>query len=323
LPCLTKNYYINFYGGEPLLSLNSVKKTISFLKTKNKELNKRANYSITTNGSLLTEETIQFLNEHKFSVELSFDGLAQDVQRKKGSFKKIVLIIEELLKYSDIGLEVNSVYTPKTVDSISESIKSIMALDVPNIHFAITIIEPWDQISLLKLENEMLKLRKILLSHYKIKGNIPVINFREGQKKGIFYCAAGKDRLAITPKGEIWGCFLFPDYFKGKKKSPEYQKFFFGTLDHFINNHKNIYHRIYSNYSQLSMDNFSTSNMRCFLCSELENCAICPINVSLANYPLGKIPRYVCEIQKIKIRIKKEFQHTLKKSTKLSNPNYS
>jgi len=311
LPYLSEEYHINFYGGEPLLCYSLIEKTVSFLNKKNKEIKKRANYSITTNGSLITREIIHYFNENKFSVELSFDGLAQDVQRKKGSFEKIVSGISEILNYSNIDLEINSVFTPENIEYLSESIRFLVDLGVPNIHFTLSFLYPWDRNSLQKLEKQIIQLRKILLLNYKGSGNIPVINFREDYGKGIFYCAAGKDRLAITPEGEIWGCFLFPDYFKGKENSPEYLKFYFGTLDDFVKNHKDIYPRISTNYAQLSMNNFYTSNMRCFLCSELENCAVCPINASFSGNPLGKIPSYVCEIQKIKIKEKETFMEEL------------
>ncbi len=244
---------------------------------------------------------------------MSFDGVAQDILRKKGSFKKTVLIIEKLLNYPSIDIEVNSVFAPSTVDYLSESIKFIMDLAVPNIHFSLSMINPWNQASLLKLENEIAKLVKILVNNYKRKGNIPVVNFREEPGKGIFYCAAGKDRLAITPDEEIWGCFLFPDYFKGKEHSLEYQKFYFGPLDDFIENHKSIYPRILTNYARLSMDNFSSSRLGCFLCPELENCAVCPINASFSGNPLGEIPSYLCKIQKIKIKEKEKFRREIQK----------
>ncbi len=233
--------------------------------------------------------------------------------RKKGSFKKTVSIIEKLLNCPNIDLEVNSVFTPTTVDYLSESIKFIMDLDVPSINFSLSIIKPWNQASLQKLKNEMIKLTKILLNNYKTKGNIPVVNFREEPDTGIFYCAAGKDRLAITPDEEIWGCFLFPDYFKGKENSPEYRKFYFGSLDNFIENHKNIYPRILSNYARLSMDNFSSSRLGCFLCPELENCAVCPINASFSGNPLGEIPSYLCKIQKTKIKEKEKLRREIQK----------
>jgi len=326
LPNLTKNYYINFYGGEPLLSFSLIKETVSFLKNKNKELKKRVHYTITTNGSLLTDEILQFLSEHKFSVELSFDGIAQDILRKKGSFKAISSKIGELLNHPDIGLEVNSVFTPVSVGYLSESIKSIMELGVPNIRVSFSSIEFWSRGALLGLEEEMAKLRKIVISHYKKEENIPVVNFRDAHEKGIFYCAAGKDRLAIATDGEIWGCYLFPDYFKGMVRAEDewrggskgepglgigpsdYKKFCFGSLENFIKNHRKIYPRILRNYSKLSMDNYSTSKMECFLCEELESCAVCPVNAAFSGDRLGKIPDHICKINKIKIREKEKFK---------------
>jgi hypothetical protein len=207
-----------------------------------------------------------------------------------------------------MNLMVNSVFTPQSVDSLSKSIQLLLDLGVPEINFAFSILEPWKKASLIKLRNEIKTLRKILLAHYNKKGTIPVMDFRDGPGKGIFYCAAGKDRLVVTPDEEIWGCQLFPEYLKGKENSGEFKKFFFGTLDRFIANYKNIYPRIYRNYAWLSTDNYSTTTMDCYLCPELEYCQICPINAAFTGSPLGKIPGYVCEIQRIKAKEKKEFR---------------
>lgn len=234
--------------------------------------------------------------------------MVQDSQRKKGSFRKIVSSIKELLNCPDIDLEVNSVFSPETVDRISESMEFITELGVPNIRLSLSIIKPWDQISLQTLESEMIKLGKFVLDHHRSAGNIPVVNFRDDSGKGIFACAAGIDRMAVTPEGKIWGCYLFPDYFEGKEDSPEYQEFYFGTLEDFIECHESIYPRISTHYAQLSMDNFSTPKMSCFLCSELKNCVICPVNAGFSGVSLGKIPHYACEIQKIKIRTKEKFR---------------
>ena len=244
---------------------------------------------------------------------MSFDGVVQDVQRKKGSLKKIVPNIKKLMNRSGISLEINSVFSPDTVSHLSESIRFIMDLGVSDIRYSLSILNPWDKDAIKRLENEISKLREILLFHYEEIGDFPLINFRYTQGKGIFYCAAGKDRLAIASDGGIWGCFLFADYFKGKVNSPEYSKFYFGHLDDFIENHKETYPQISSNYTMLSMNNFYTSNMRCFLCSEVESCAVCPINAYLSGNTLCEIPDYVCELQKIKIREKEKVNNeTLK-----------
>lgn len=308
MPYLTEDYYLNFYGGEPLLAFELIRKAVTFLKSKSKKHNKTVHYSLTTNGSLLTNEIIQFLDKHKFSLELSFDGLAQDVGRQKGSGEKVIPIIKELLNHSNIDLEINSVFSPDTVNCLSDSIQFIMNLGVPDIRFSLSTKETWSQVALKKLENEISRLREIVTEYHIKEGNIPVVNFRDIQRKCIFYCAAGKDRLAVAPDGGVWGCFLFADYFREREKMSEYHKYFYGDLDDFMNNHAEIYSRISSNYAQLSMENFRTSKMECFLCKEYKNCAVCPINAALSGSPIGQIPDHICKIQKIVIREKENFR---------------
>ena len=307
MPRLTEDYYLNFYGGEPLLSFRLIRQVVSFLKDNAKKQNQTGHYSLTTNGSLLTDEIIQFLAEHKFSVELSFDGLAQDVSRQKGSEEKLVPIIKELLNQPNIDLEINSVFSPDTVSYLSDSIQYTMDLNVPHIRCSLSTTETWNPAALKKLESEMARLREIIIEHSKRKGHVPVVNFRDRQRKGIFHCAAGKDRLTISPDGGVWGCFLFADYFKGKENTAEYSKYFFGNLGDFIDNHEHIYPGISSNYAELKMDNFRTSKTECFLCKEYKNCAVCPINAALSGTPIGQIPDHICEIHKIMIREKKLF----------------
>jgi hypothetical protein len=245
-------------------------------------------------------------------VELSFDGLAQDVSRQRGSGKKLVPIIKELSNQPNIDLEINSVFSPDTVGYLSDSIQYIMDFGIPDVRCSLSTAETWNPVALRKLENEMSRLRESVVEHYYRKGNIPVIHFRERQRKGIFHCAAGKDRLAISPDGGIWGCFLFPDYFKGKENTPEYSKFFFGNLEDFIENHVYIYPRISSNYAKLRMENFRTSKTECFLCKEYKNCAVCPINAALSSASIGHIPDHICEIHKIRMREKENFRKELK-----------
>jgi len=245
-------------------------------------------------------------------VELSFDGFAQDIQRKEFSFGSIVSNIHKLLNQHGIKLEVNSVFTNETIGSLSESMEFITKLGVPNVNFSLSIIRPWGKESLLKLKREMSKLRKIIISYYKEKGSIPIKKFTDYLGEGIYYCAAGSDRLAVSAEGGIWGCDLFADYFKGKEKSSEYSKFYFGELDAFIKNHEKIYPRVFPNYAGLSMDNFSTPHMKCFLCEKLEDCSICPVNAAFSGSPLGKVPPYVCEIQNIEINEIRKFKQEIK-----------
>ena len=211
MPFLEKKYHLKFYGGEPLLNFSLIDKVVSFLENKNTKPRKRAVYTITTNGSLLTEEIIQFLNRHRFLVTLSFDGLAQDITRGKAGHKNIVKAIESMLRFPAISLETNSVFTPLSVGYLSKSIKFILDLGVTNVNFTLSATDFWDQASLAKFKEEISKLGELMLSIKGKYGSIPIKMFNEEKDTGIFHCAAGRDRLAITADGQIWGCFLFAD----------------------------------------------------------------------------------------------------------------
>jgi uncharacterized protein len=299
LPFLTEECYINFYGGEPLLAFDMIKHTVSTIQQKNKRLKKHATFSITTNGSLINHDILNFLNQHKFLLLLSFDGLAQDVSRKRGSFKQIVSIIKKIQKYSDIGLETNSVFTPATVGYLSRSIQLISELGVPNIDLSLDKISPWDSSSLSQLEKELTVLREFLLSSYENTESIPLVDFRQKPKKDIFCCFAGQDRMAITPDGKLWGCCLFPDFFKGNEETADYKKYCFGDLDSFIENYETVYPEILSNFSTLRTDHFFTPETSCILCEDLEECGVCPLDTVFSGSITKRIPPWICKIKKI------------------------
>lgn len=67
-----KEIYIGFYGGEPLLNFDLIKKCVEY--SKNKKDNKKISYSMTTNATLINEKIANFLAEHDFDVLVSFDG---------------------------------------------------------------------------------------------------------------------------------------------------------------------------------------------------------------------------------------------------------
>jgi hypothetical protein len=85
------------------------------------------------------------------------------------------------------------------------------------------------------------------------------------------------------------------------RESSERPKYCFGTLKKFTKNYTKKYSQVLQNYSELRMDHYAIPDRDCFLCPEIEYCSVCPISSSLSGYSLKKIPRYVCEIQKIKI----------------------
>lgn len=306
---LIRDCFINFYGGEPLLAFEQMREVTNYVQSKNKGQKKHIQYSISTNGSLINDDVLQFLSRNKFSVLLSFDGLAQEVARKKGSFSHIVSVIEKLRGCPDIELVTNSVFTAETVSHLFKSIPFIIESGVPNANLSFSLLPPWDKASLSRLKRELSLLREYSLSFYKKSGTIPIANFRKNTRKAAFGCYAGKDRMTLSPEGNLWGCFQFYDFFKSNENAKGKLEYCFGSLDSFMENHEKVYPDILANYSDLRMENFFTSKKLCMLCEELEDCVVCPIDTALGDSIIGKVPDWVCRIRRI---IREEKQLFLK-----------
>lgn len=89
-----ENLNIGFYGGEPLLEFEDLKNAVKYVDEKYH--GRKVNYSITTNGTIMSGEIVKFLMEHDFSVLISLDG-PKELHNKnrvfangEGSFDKIM-----------------------------------------------------------------------------------------------------------------------------------------------------------------------------------------------------------------------------------------
>jgi uncharacterized protein len=65
---------VTFFGGEPLMNWPVMKQIILEGEEKAKAAGKRIDFSFTTNATLLTEERVDFLAEHRVGVSISMDG---------------------------------------------------------------------------------------------------------------------------------------------------------------------------------------------------------------------------------------------------------
>ncbi|MGI9627063.1 MAG: quinohemoprotein amine dehydrogenase maturation protein [Longimicrobiales bacterium] len=78
--------HLTFFGGETLLNFKVLKKTLAYARQRGEELGKEVDFSLTTNGTLLREEVIEWLAENRVGVTISIDG-PKDMQDKMRVFK--------------------------------------------------------------------------------------------------------------------------------------------------------------------------------------------------------------------------------------------
>ncbi len=88
---------LDFFGGEPLLNYEVVKKTVEYARNLEKKIKKMFRFTITTNASNLDDDKIEFLNNEMHNVVLSLDGrkCVNDKFRKTISGKPTFELVAE------------------------------------------------------------------------------------------------------------------------------------------------------------------------------------------------------------------------------------
>ncbi len=81
-----KKLGITFFGGEPLMNFPLIKEVVEYANKITKEKDKTFTFGMTTNLSLLDEEKLTFLKDHKIMPLVSFDG-PKEIQDKQRPFK--------------------------------------------------------------------------------------------------------------------------------------------------------------------------------------------------------------------------------------------
>ena len=69
-----KQYNLTFFGGEPLTNIPLIKQVVDYTEERCASIGKRVNFSLTTNGTLLRDAIIDYLQEHRFGITISIDG---------------------------------------------------------------------------------------------------------------------------------------------------------------------------------------------------------------------------------------------------------
>lgn len=93
---------ICFFGGEPLLNFGVLQAAVLYAKARGSERAKRFTFTVTTNGSVLRDDVVDFLKAHDVRPMVSFDGPPeyQNANRPfrngKGSYARVLGNVQKL-----------------------------------------------------------------------------------------------------------------------------------------------------------------------------------------------------------------------------------
>lgn len=218
---------IDFFGGEPLLNWDVVKQTVEYIESIQAQHNKIFKLTLTTNGVLLTQDRIDYVNEHNMSLVLSIDGREEVHNRMRPSaggtdtYKTVAKNLVNAVKQRD-GREyyVRGTYTHNNLDFV----KDVMAMsDLGFEHLSMEPVVGKEGEYVLRdedlpiLEKEYEKLADLYLQRQKDgwgeKFNF--FHFRMDLYRGpcmakrLRGCGAGHEYMAVVPNGDIYPCHQF------------------------------------------------------------------------------------------------------------------
>lgn len=221
-----RNLEIDFFGGEPLLNFEVVKQLVEYGNQEAEKFGKNFRFTITTNGVLLDDEKIDYINKTMHNVVLSLDG-RKDVNdnmrptlNDKGSYDVIVPKFQKLVAgRGDKFYYIRGTFTKHNKDFGND------VLHFRDLGFELTSMEPVvdhneneyaikeEDVAAVNAEYERfakdyLEIRK---SDKKFKFFHFMMDLSGGPCaiKRISGCGAGLEYLAITPDGDIYPCHQF------------------------------------------------------------------------------------------------------------------
>ena len=229
------NLEVYFFGGEPLLNFDVVKQLVEYGRSREEESGKHFRFTLTTNGVLLNDEIIEYLNAEMDNVVISLDGRKEVHDRMRpyrggqGSYDSI---LPHLLRFKELRGDrkyyVRGTFTRHNLDFAAD------VLHMADLGFKELSIEPvvakeTDDYALLeedlpKLFDEYDKLAAEMEQRIGRDDEFDFFHFMidlEGGPcvyKRLSGCGSGTEYLAVTPSGELYPCHQFagmPEFLMG------------------------------------------------------------------------------------------------------------
>jgi len=230
-----QNLEVDFFGGEPTLNFDVVKAIIEYARNKETKLGKNFRFTLTTNGLLLDQEKIEYINKNINNVVLSLDGrkkindkMRKSIDAKSSSYDRVLPKFWQLVEArGHQNYYMRGTYTRENLDFCSD------VLHMAELGFSQISIEPvvgpvdasysirMEDVPILCEAYERLAIEmanrnqhdKNCGKHFSKKFNFFhfMLDMTNGPcaAKRITGCGAGTEYLAVTPEGDLYPCHQF------------------------------------------------------------------------------------------------------------------
>lgn len=239
-----RNLEVDFFGGEPLMNFDVVKQLVRYGREQEKIHNKNFRFTLTTNGVLLNDDIMEFINAEMANVVLSVDGRKnvhdwmRPTRNGKGSYDLIMPKFQKLAESrGQKNYYVRGTFTHHNLDFADD------VLHLADLGFEQISVEPVvaaddkeyaiKESDIQQVFDEYDKLAKALIEREKNGKKVNFFHFMIDLSGGpcvakrLSGCGSGTEYLAVTPWGDLYPChqfvgqeeFLMGNVFDGVKKT--------------------------------------------------------------------------------------------------------
>ena len=221
-----RNLEVDFFGGEPLMNFDVVKRLVAYARSIEKEKGKNFRFTLTTNGVLVDKDVIDFANREMSNVVLSLDGRKEVHDRYrvdysgKGSWDLIVPKFQEFVKArGGKNYYMRGTFTHQNPDFL-EDIKTMLDLGFTELSMEPVVAAKGDPAALTEEDKEIVmheyeELARLMLDRDKAGKPFTFYHYMIDLKGGpciykrISGCGSGTEYMAVTPTGDLYPCHQF------------------------------------------------------------------------------------------------------------------
>ena len=220
-----ENLELDFFGGEPLMAWDTVVQTVDYARSIEKQHGKNFRFTITTNGLLLDDEKIDYINREMSNCVLSLDGRKEVNDRlrytpnKKGSYDVIVpkykKLVEGRKNPGRTDYYLRGTFTKYNLDFTED------VLHIAENGFRQLSVEPvvtdehlpyaLNESDLPRIKDEYDRLFDIAEKGADFNFFHFMIDLNQGPcaLKRLRGCGCGNEYVAVTPEGDIYPCHQY------------------------------------------------------------------------------------------------------------------
>lgn len=214
-------YFVIFYGGEPLLNKEVIRQSLEYLHLKklSRELPEKISFMIATNGSLVDDETVALCKKYDVMVAVGLDGPKASNDTMKvdiygnGTFDRIVAAIRLLIK-GGVRTFASATITPYNINQVADYASFFKELGVEK--FGFNFLKGrllLDVVGTDNLQDYYLQASRSVIEQARRHGNAG-FEYQMEKKQTSFDrqdffpvdCTCYGNQLVIQPDGQISNC---------------------------------------------------------------------------------------------------------------------